>query len=140
MPLTRINNFDFLIFLSGRRRKTIYEDFIPGLLLSGPPLMAELNEESRELILPNLEECAKLYYDWQKNVKNKEKLNTRETLFNLNKARDALIKALTQNKDGVTNGKIKREKESGQTITLKTFIIHDDNIWQLLTSTKQVRI
>lgn len=105
--------------------------------------MAKLNEKSRELILPNLEECAKLYNDWKKNVKNvknKEKLNTCEALFNLTKARDALVKALTHNKDQATSKRTDRKKESGQTITLKTFIIHDENIWQLLTSTIQVRI
>ena len=97
--------------------------------------MAKLNEQSRELILPNFEECAKLYFEWRFNAKNIKNY----TSFNPHKARDALIKVLTRDKN-VGRGKIKREKESGQTITLQSFIIYDDNIWQLLTSTRKVRI
>lgn len=99
--------------------------------------MAKLNEQSTELILPNFEECAKLYFEWRMNVKNNIK---NYTSFNVHKARDTLIKALTSSKNVKRGGKIKTKQKSGQTITLQSFIILDDNIWQLLTSTKKVRI
>ena len=107
---------------------------MPGLLQSEEPLIVKLNFEKKELIILNLEECAKLYNNWTHEVNNRPKSNSPNAI------RDKLIKALTKDKEVKLGSKCSTTNESGEKTTSQAFIINDANIWKKLACTKQVRI
>ena len=131
MNCQSINHFGFEFLVPSKKDKRIYSGFVCYMLRKYSH-MVKVCHESRHIEFLDWDTTAKLHDEWRQVVKKRS--SSVNEKCNLNKAKEALKKALTFDKKAEAHSRV--HLADGK--TSRSFVIKDENTWKAIT--EQVRI